>query len=166
MLRLGFLLAVSTLLITFTPALAQQAPQDDNLGFAWQDTGMTAGGGQHGYTTQQTQGNTYGNNGTTTQPARQPDAVNPMRVTTSMPIPGTHLALGNLAYMVEHHSPIGGQLPVTNLDSFVHQSGYNDMIYGDEGTDGPPPYSYFLTIGSGGVNATTGHPSDAPSAWY
>jgi hypothetical protein len=78
----------------------------------------------------------------------------------------TYIAPANLAYQTEHHSIFGGKLPETKLDSFVHKSGYNEMIYGDEGTDGPPPFSSFSTIQSGGVSATTGHPSDAPSAWY
>jgi hypothetical protein len=60
----------------------------------------------------------------------------------------------------------GGVLPPTQMTSFVADSGYNDFIYGDEGTDGPPPYDDFGYIGdgmSGGL--TTGHPSGAPSAW-
>ena len=77
----------------------------------------------------------------------------------------TFYAPNNLAYQTEHNGK-SGKLPATRLDSFVFTSGYNDHIYGDEGTDGPPPYSSFSTIGSGGVTATTGHPSDAPSAWY
>ncbi len=80
----------------------------------------------------------------------------------------TGIAPSNMAYMTEHRSPIGGKLPKCTLDSFVHQarkSGMADLIYGDEGRNGPPPYSFFMTIQSGGVKATTGHPSDAPSAW-
>lgn len=54
--------------------------------------------------------------------------------------------LGNLA----------GAPPPTVLDSLVKDSGYNDMIYGDEGTFGPPPYNDFLPIGAGlgGAGAT------------
>ena len=54
--------------------------------------------------------------------------------------------LGNLA----------GAPPPTVLDSLVKDSGYNDMIYGDEGTFGPPPYMDFLPIGAGlgGAGAT------------
>ena len=54
--------------------------------------------------------------------------------------------LGNLA----------GAPPPTVLDSLVADSGYNDMIYGDEGTFGPPPYMDFLPIGAGlgGAGAT------------
>jgi hypothetical protein len=37
----------------------------------------------------------------------------------------------------------------TVLDSFVKDSGYNDMIYGDEGVEGPPPHDDFLPIGAG-----------------
>lgn len=82
-------------------------------------------------------------------------------------IPGTQISPANLAIMVEKHRPFGGQLPKTTLDSFVARSGYNDRIYGDEGTDGPPPYSSFGVIQQGGVSATTGHRnSGLPSAWY
>jgi len=61
-------------------------------------------------------------------------------------------------------------LPRTTLDSFVYQAGgAADQIYGDEGTDGPPPMSGMdesHTIGSGiHSNLTTGHSSDLPSAW-
>jgi hypothetical protein len=63
-------------------------------------------------------------------------------------------------------------LPPTQLSSFVLDSGMNDAIYGDEGTDGAPPYEGFdeshrLINGMLGtdIGLTTGHPSDAPSAW-
>jgi hypothetical protein len=81
----------------------------------------------------------------------------------------TFWAPSNMASMTENHSSIGKKLPKTTLDSFVHkakQNGMADLIYGDEGRKGPPPHSFFMTIQSGGVQATTGHPSDAPSAWY
>jgi len=88
----------------------------------------------------------------------------------------TFFAPSNLALQTQNHSMIGGKLPKTNMDSFVHQAGkyYNaNMIYGDEGTYGPPPYKFFtpdhfIERGIGGENKkglTTGHPSDAPSAW-
>jgi hypothetical protein len=61
-------------------------------------------------------------------------------------------------------------LPVTNLDSFVYQSGMSDAIYGDEGTDSIPPMMGMdesHTIGSGisSGGLTTGHSSNLPSAW-
>ena len=59
-------------------------------------------------------------------------------------------------------------LPPTTLDSLVFNSGYNDTIYGDEGTTGPPPYYDFSTINTGMIlypNLTTGHASALPSAW-
>jgi hypothetical protein len=77
----------------------------------------------------------------------------------------TYYAPSNIALQTEKGAK-AGKLPRTTFDSFVYNSGYNDHIYGDEGTEGPPPYSSFSTIGSGGVTATTGHPSDCPSAWY
>jgi hypothetical protein len=58
----------------------------------------------------------------------------------------------------------GGVLWPTVLDSIVAESGYNDMVFGDESEQGPPPYSDFEYLETG-VSATTGHPSDAPSAW-
>jgi hypothetical protein len=50
----------------------------------------------------------------------------------------------------------------TVLDSFVAQSGYNDMIYGDESVEGPPPYFDFLPIGAGmsGMTGLTGGNQD------
>jgi hypothetical protein len=82
---------------------------------------------------------------------------------TGMPILGTFVAPNNLALRNNGWR----RLPETRLDSFVKESGYNDMIYGDEGTDGPPPYDDFLYINDGITSGglTTGHPSDAPSAW-
>lgn len=68
-------------------------------------------------------------------------------------------------------------LPPTNLDSFVYEAAGNaDAIYGDEGTDGPPPdYMGFLPnmhIAQGFTantttytGLTTGHGSYMPSAW-
>jgi hypothetical protein len=64
-------------------------------------------------------------------------------------------------------------LPPTSLDSFVANSGYNDAIYGDEGTDGLPPYygfdaSHRINAGITGQSAaglTTGHSSYLPDAW-
>jgi hypothetical protein len=61
-------------------------------------------------------------------------------------------------------------LPQTNLDSFVAQAGGNaELIYGDEGEDGPPPYALFTDdhhIESGISDPlTTGHASGLPEAW-
>lgn len=86
---------------------------------------------------------------------------------TGAPILGTKYVLSNMAMAVE--KGIGaGKLPKVELDSFVYRalnSGQAERIYGDEGTQGPPPLSDFAVIQSGGVRATTGHPSKAPSAW-
>lgn len=65
----------------------------------------------------------------------------------------------------------GGGLPPTRLDSFVFEAGGSaELIYGDEGTYGPPPYFGFSSphhieagIHSGGL--TTGHRSGLPEAW-
>jgi hypothetical protein len=65
-------------------------------------------------------------------------------------------------------------LPPTTMDSFVHEAGGNaESIYGDEGTDGIPPYFGFdfsHRINKGIVaqrdkGLTTGHGSMMPSAW-
>lgn len=85
---------------------------------------------------------------------------------SSAPFAGTYTAPGNFALKQMGRNT----LPPTRLESFVRNSGYNDAIYGDEGEDGLPPYFGFdggHTIESG-MNApelTTGHKSDAPSAW-
>ncbi len=87
------------------------------------------------------------------------------QTSSSAVIPGTNISPSNLALQVEKGS--GGALPKTTLDSFVARSGFNDMIYGDEGTEGPPPYSSFSVIDSGGLQMTTGHKGGGlPSAWY
>src|SRR4030095_3795581 len=57
------------------------------------------------------------------------------------------------------------ELPPTHLSSFVADSGYDEHIYGDEGTDGRPPidgFEYDNTIAAGlcncgGEGLTTGH---------
>lgn len=60
-------------------------------------------------------------------------------------------------------------LPPTELSGFV-KGGNAEAIYGDEGTDGPPPYFEFTAshriergIQSNGL--TTGHGSSLPAAW-
>lgn len=87
---------------------------------------------------------------------------------TGMPIPGTFIAPTNLALRNEGKFV----LPITNLDSFVAQSGYDDLIYGDEGVDDIPPYFSFTEehriergIERSNPGLTTGHRSDAPDAW-
>jgi hypothetical protein len=66
---------------------------------------------------------------------------------------------------------LGGFLPPTTTDSFVNNAaGSAELIYGDEGTDGLPPYYGFTPehyIGSGiySIGLTTGHGSLLPSAW-
>jgi hypothetical protein len=89
---------------------------------------------------------------------------------TSMPERGTFVAPGNFALRQTHWR----SLPVTNLDSFVAQSGMDFNIYGDEGIWGPPPLNGFEfenTIEQGIENSqdnatlTTGHRAPLPSAW-
>lgn len=85
---------------------------------------------------------------------------------TSAPFVGTFTAPGNMAL-----KQIGRKtLPPTRLESFVRNSGFNDRIYGDEGEDGLPPYfgfdsSHRIERGINMPELTTGHKSDAPSAW-
>jgi hypothetical protein len=64
-----------------------------------------------------------------------------------------------------------GGLPPTQLTSFVQDAGGSaELIYGDEGTFGIPPYFEFTQdhrIGSGlpSSQLSTGHASTLPSAW-
>jgi len=66
------------------------------------------------------------------------------------------------------------QLPPVQMDSFVDQAGgAAELIYGDEGADGLPPYfgfnaSHRIDNGIQGIRdagLTTGHGSLMPSAW-
>jgi hypothetical protein len=62
------------------------------------------------------------------------------------------------------------QLPKTNMDSFVHKArnkGLAEFIYGNEGVYDKPPRDWFIEIEPGieSGDLSTGHPSDAPSAW-
>lgn len=88
---------------------------------------------------------------------------------SGMPFARTFIAPGNLALQ-----QMGAKkLPPTRLDSFVAESGFDDSIYGDEGTDGPPPYLNFETYNriNAGIYAdrdlglTTNHGSKLASAW-
>jgi hypothetical protein len=64
-----------------------------------------------------------------------------------------------------------GGLPPTRLSSFVQDAGGSaELIYGDEGSFGIPPYFEFTQdhrIGSGIASSqlSTGHASTLPSAW-
>lgn len=188
----NLLLAAGLIAFSCLPACAE----GEGEGSPWADAARygTAGAGQQRYTSAQTGSvqsnggifdlhapgdrstNTNGSGpwadaGTSQQTARQ--LSNNLQTSMGGPIiimgKNTFIAPSNLAYQVEHNTPIGGRLPKVNLDSFVHkakQRGVAEMIYGDEGTNGPPPLRTFKTIETGGVKATTGHPSDAPSAWY
>lgn len=91
------------------------------------------------------------------------------KTVSSMPYVSSFVAPGNIALQ-----QMGATvLPPTRLDSFVAESGYNDHIYGDEGTDGPPPYCCFEKwnridagiYGDRDAGLTTNHGSVLPSAW-
>jgi hypothetical protein len=66
-------------------------------------------------------------------------------------------------------------LPPTRLDSFVKEAGgLAEYIYGDEGTNAPPPIKNFLpqnridfgiTASASNAGLTTGHESLLPTAW-
>ena len=98
----------------------------------------------------------YGTNSQGAGPGGQSGAA------TSAPFQGTYAAPGNFALRQQGRST----LPPTELTSIIRDSGMSFSTYGDEGTNGPPPLSDFTTI-DGGLSGgmTTGHPSDAPSAW-
>lgn len=78
-----------------------------------------------------------------------------------------------LQALVKVKSASGRNLPTTTLDSFVRESGYDENIYGDEGTDGLPPLDSFLPqnridfgiVGTRRAGLTTGHGSIMPAAW-
>ena len=166
---------LSMLLISAIPATAQNALQSS--GATGNIVNSDFKGTENNYTpVGQNSGDKGWANTTSTQGAGAPNGPNlpgtpgyasgPWGMSgapTSAPFQGTYFAPANLALRNQ------GQysLPRTQLDSFVQNSGYNPMIYGDEGTDGPPPFDNFLYINdgisSGGL--TTGHKSDAPSAW-
>ncbi|MBX9695462.1 MAG: hypothetical protein K2Z81_23960 [Cyanobacteria bacterium] len=61
-------------------------------------------------------------------------------------------------------------LPKTQLDSFVRDSGMNPAIYGDEGSNGIPPFMEFtpqhrIERGISSSGLTTGHASSLAPAW-
>jgi hypothetical protein len=118
-------------------------------------TGFQSGQSPVGNPSEQVQGQTYPTN---TQATNTPLVGTPGGAPGS---PGPTLGLGGTGYTQ-------GSLPPTTLDSFVYNSGYDDSIYGDEGSYGPPPYWDFSTIGSGmGAygGLSTGHSSPLPSSW-
>jgi hypothetical protein len=98
---------------------------------------------------------------------------------TGSPIPGSFIAPSNIALNTQYRT---NKLPPTRMDSFVYNSGkvWNPwLIYGDEGTFGPPPLDNFLWINRiergidgnpeyerGGAGLTTlHHDSSLPEAW-
>jgi hypothetical protein len=89
----------------------------------------------------------------------------PSGAATSAPFRGSYRAPGN--FTLQWQGRFGQNLPPTRLDSFVKESGYADDIYGDEGTEGPPPLNNFKYIESGikSDGLTTDHRSQLPSAW-
>jgi hypothetical protein len=162
------LFLAATLVFTLTPiASAQGAGEDIRHGMAGGSGGATRN--------ESTWGNYYGDSGDT---GNQGGVTNGLlspsipglssQSATGAPIPGTFIAPANLALRNQ------GQfvLPRTNLDSFVAQSGYDDLIYGDEGVEDIPPYFNFTEehriergIERSNPGLTTGHRSDAPAAW-
>src|SRR4051812_48151517 len=91
MIRLAIIAVVSTLLLTVAPVRAA----DDDLG--WADS-TTAGSGNAGSQNGTTWGNQYGQALPT---AKQNESLGLRFTGTGMPIPGTHLAIGNLALQTE-----------------------------------------------------------------
>lgn len=84
---------------------------------------------------------------------------------SSAPVRGTMFAPGNLALRQMGKST----LPPTRLEGFVHNSGNSENIYGDEGVYLPPFDSFTadhrIEAGINSPDLTTGHKSNAPSAW-
>jgi hypothetical protein len=179
------MLLKSVLIAAAAISLVAPAALADDLGFGWQDSAPVNGdAGDVSHNSAKTDTNRFyqpvpnGDGDTRVNaPVHQTsntihggvqDTLGGLPDTTSgATLPGGGVSPGNLAYMTEHKSRIGGTLPATKLDSFVAKSGYNDSIYGDEGTFGPPPYSSFNVINNGGLQMTTGHKGKGlPSAWY
>ncbi|HEY9679885.1 MAG TPA: hypothetical protein V6C76_17915 [Drouetiella sp.] len=81
----------------------------------------------------------------------------------------------SLALSAPAMAQLGGKkLMPTTMDSFVRQAqGNAELIYGDEGHEGPPPFSefeYMNRINNGIFDTrdkglTTGHGTELPSAW-
>ena len=134
--------------VNTTAPVTTQAPAASNN--AWQDTAPTTSGAvpysAANYPVSQTEH-------TSTQGAGSPNGPN-IKTTTMSTLDKVY----------------GGSLslPPTVLDSFVQNAGGQAFqIYGDEGTNGPPPLNNFNYINdgikSGGL--TTGHQSGLPSSW-
>ncbi|MBY0551651.1 MAG: hypothetical protein K2W95_30490 [Candidatus Obscuribacterales bacterium] len=89
----------------------------------------------------------------------------PSGAASSAPVRGTMFAPGNLALRQMAKST----LPPTRLEGFVHNSGKSEAIYGDEGIYLPPFDSFTadhrIEAGINSPDLTTGHKSNAPSAW-
>ena len=163
------LLLTISLTITICPAAFSQNANPDTGQF-------TAGGGDAGTQNTPTWGDYNGpsaqtGNQASTQRLFAPEIPHvSSQAATGMPIPGTYIAPANLALQTQYGMFGNPVLPVTNLDSFVAQSGYNDLIYGDEGVDDIPPYftfdeSHRIERGINQAGLTTGHASDTPEAW-
>lgn len=143
---------------------------------AWDSTADTGDAGHETQTTQRLQGDSQY---TSTQGAGSPGGPNlegtPSQgagpggssgAATGAPFMGGFTAPANLALQAMGRKT----LPPTRLESFVRNSGMNDAIYGDEGEMGLPPYfgfdpSHYINTGINMPELTTGHKSDAPSAW-
>lgn len=85
---------------------------------------------------------------------------------TGAPFMGTYTAPANMALRAMGRRT----LPPTRLESFVQNSGKSEAIYGDEGVFGLPPFfgfhpGHYINTGINMPELTTGHKSDAPSAW-
>jgi hypothetical protein len=160
------IIVTATIMVFTLPCSAQSSYQFDStadMGNLYNDSAPTTNMGGAFNDSQITSSNGAGSpDGPDLPGASSGSFGGPSGAANGAPILGSFAAPANLALR-----QIGMKsLPPTKLDSFVAQSGYNDMIYGDEGEYGPPPYDDFSTINSGIYsNLTTGHPSDAPSAW-
>jgi hypothetical protein len=98
-------------------------------------------------------------------------------VVTAMPIIqngiNTGLIGGSMALHTEHGDavPTVHALPRTGVDSITWQAvklGKADRMLGEEGTTGPSPARFFTPdrfLDNAIIRPTTGHRSDAPSAW-
>ena len=185
---LGKLLLCAGLLIASAPAtLAQSA---DNVGGT--SFGNFGAGGAYSEFDMQAQASTWdpaagsvqnssGDAGAYGRGSYKTNAAPNQRTYGDSQLTGKQLAstngMGTLNLPLTQTVPLdkvfgGGRgLPKTTLDSFVRNAGGSaDMIYGDEGSEGPPPFfgfdeGHYIGTGIQSGNLSTGHRSGLPSAW-
>jgi hypothetical protein len=140
---------------------AQAATFNPAAGNVANSLGATGAYGNTSYRTNEAPGNNHFGNSQNT--GKQLASTNGMG-TLNLPVSG-------MSPLDKVYGGAGRSLPKTTLDSFVMQAGGSaDQIYGDEGSEGPPPFfgfdeSHYIGTGIQSGGLTTGHHSGLPSAW-